>query len=160
MLKISHVCPFVGEQMGGSERYVINLSGMQSKNHDVHIFTTTKHPSRVGVSEINGVTIHRFYAPAVIWNVNPLTLMLRSLMKSQSDVFHIHSYIYFSSNQAIFAKILKRRKSLLQIHGGIGPPPYDVGLVKGTAKHIYDQTLGKLTILGSDIVASVSKTDI
>jgi hypothetical protein len=47
-MKISHICPFVGEQMGGSERYVWTLSKAQSREHDVHIYTTTKYLDRVG----------------------------------------------------------------------------------------------------------------
>jgi len=159
-LKIAHVCPFVGEQMGGSERYVYNLSKEQSKEHDVHIFTTTRHLDRVGTNEDGGISIHRFYAPKVVWNMNPLTLMLRPLVNSESDVYHIHSYLYFSSNQAVIARLLKKRKALLQIHGGVGIPPYDLGWFKLAAKHFYDCSLGKFTIENSDIIASVSKSDL
>jgi glycosyltransferase involved in cell wall biosynthesis len=154
------VCPFVGEQVGGSERYVYNLSKVQSEKHDVHIYTTTRYLNRVGLSQSNGVTIHRFFTPAVVWNINPLSLMMRALTKSKSDVFHIHSYLYTTSNQAIIAKKLKNRKSLLQLHGGLGIPPYDIGLLKLAAKHFYDRTLGKFTIKNSDLVGSVSKSDI
>ncbi|RLI57505.1 MAG: hypothetical protein DRP09_03145 [Candidatus Thorarchaeota archaeon] len=146
--------------MGGSERYVYNLSKEQSKEHDVHIFTTTRHLDRVGTNEDGGISIHRFYAPKVVWNMNPLTLMLRPLVNSESDVYHIHSYLYFSSNQAVIARLLKKRKALLQIHGGVGIPPYDLGWFKLAAKHFYDCSLGKFTIENSDIIASVSKSDL
>lgn len=157
---IAHVCPFVGEQMGGSERYVYNLSKLQSKNHDVHIYTTTRHLDRTGHFSSDGITFHRFYSPQTIWNVNPLTFMLQSLVKSEADIFHVHSYLYTTSNQAVLAKILKQSKNLLQIHGGVGIPPYDIGITKLAAKHFYDRSLGKFTIKYSDLVASVSRNDL
>ncbi|MHA1930719.1 MAG: glycosyltransferase family 4 protein, partial [Candidatus Thorarchaeota archaeon] len=159
-MKISHICPCVGEQMGGSERYVWTLSKFQSRNHDVHIYTTTKYRDRVGTSVLNGVTIHKSYAPVTIWNINPLTFMLPALTKSKSDIFHIHSYLYFASNQAILAKIMDKRKALLHIHGGVGNPPYKVSWTKLVAKRFYDRTLGKFTIKNSDIIASVSRSDL
>ena len=146
--------------MGGSERYVCNLSKVQSKEHDVHVYTTTRYLDRVGTSLHEGVTIHRSYAPVTIWNINPLTFMLPALMKSESDVFHIHSYLYLTSNQAILAKLMKKRKSLLHLHGGVGIPPYQVSWPKLAAKKIYDSTLGKFTIKNSDFVASVSHSDL
>ncbi len=159
-MKISHVCPFVGEQMGGSERYVCTLSKHQSRNHDVHIYTTTKYRDRVGTSVLDGVTIHKSYAPVTIWNINPLTFMLPALTKSKSDIFHIHSYLYITSNQAILAKIMNKRKALLHIHGGVGIPPYKISRTKLVAKRFYDRTLGKFTIKKSDIIASVSRSDL
>jgi glycosyltransferase involved in cell wall biosynthesis len=160
IMKISHVCPFVDEQMGGSERYVCTLSKAQSKEHDVHIYTTTRYLDRVGTSKEEGVTIHRSYAPVTVWNINPLAYMLPALMKSESDVFHIHSHLYLTSNQAILAKLLKKRKSLLHLHGGVGMPPYQVSWPKLAAKRLYTSTLAKFTVENSDIVASVSRTDL
>ena len=146
--------------MGGSERYVWNLAKAQSSEHEVHIYTTTRNLNAVGISDSDGIMIHRSYSPAVIWNINPITLMLRSLAKSDADLFHVHSHLYTTSNQAVAAKILKKKKSLLQIHGGVGLPPYDVGFVKLQAKGIYCKSLGSFTINNSDIIASVSKVDL
>ena len=159
-MKVVHICPFLGEQMGGSERYVHNLALKQSENHEVHIFTTTQHMTRVGKSRINGVSYHKFYSPLAIWNINPLSFILKDLMNSKFDVMHIHSYIYSLSNQAIVAKVLKRERALLQLHGGIGPLPYRTSWYKSLAKEVYDNTLGKFTIESSDIIASVSKSDL
>lgn len=159
-MRITHVCPCVGEQMGGSERYVSNLSSLQSRKFDVHIHTTTSNIGKAGITITNGITYHRYYSPATVWNINPLSFMLRGLMGSDSDIFHVHSYLYFSSNQAVLAKLMMKKKSILQIHGGIGLPPYRTSLTKKVAKQIYDRTLGRFTIDYSDIVASVSRTDL
>jgi glycosyltransferase involved in cell wall biosynthesis len=146
--------------MGGSERYVANLTSLQSKAFDVHVHTTTRYLDRVGVSRGKGVTYYRYYAPKAIWNINPLSFMLRGLIQSDPDIYHVHSYLYVSSNQAILAKLMSCKKSILQIHGGIGLPPYRTTLTKRVAKQFYDRTLGRLTIKHSDIVASVSSADL
>lgn len=146
--------------MGGSERYVWTLSKAQSKEHDVHIFTTTKYLDRVGTSLQDGVTIHRTYAPVTVWNINPLTVMLPALMKSDSDVFHIHSHLYLTSNQATLAKLMKGCESLLHLHGGVGVPPYAVSWPKFAAKMLYCKSLGKFTVGNSNLIASVSHTDL
>jgi glycosyltransferase involved in cell wall biosynthesis len=159
-MRITHVCPHIGEQMGGSERFAYNLASLQSSEFDVHIHTTTRNIRKAGTSSNNGITYHRYYSPATVWNINPLSFMLRGLMRSESDIFHIHSYLYFTSNQAALAKVLRKKKSILQIHGGIGLPPFPTTLTKRVVKQIYDRTLGRLTIECSDIVASVSRTDL
>lgn len=136
------------------------LSKAQSKDHDVHIYTTTRYLDRVGTSLHEGVTLHRSYAPVTIWNINPLTCMLPALTESEPDVFHIHSYLYLTSNQAVLAKLMRKRKSLLHLHGGVGIPPYLASLPKLAAKRFYDSTLGKCTIRNSDLIASVSHSDL
>jgi glycosyltransferase involved in cell wall biosynthesis len=86
--------------------------------------------------------------------------MLPALSKSNSDIFHIHSHLYFTSNQAILAKIMTDRNALLHLHGGVGLPPYKVSWTKLIAKRFYDKTLGKQTIKNSDLIASVSRSDL
>jgi glycosyltransferase involved in cell wall biosynthesis len=159
-MKIVHVCPFVGEQMGGSERYVDHLSAIQSKKHDVHVYTTTSHSERAGIDCTSDVTYHRFYSPLVIWNINPLSFILPALLKADADILHIHSHLYFISNQAVLAKIFRSVKGLLQVHGGVGTPPYRTSFRTKMIKHVYDVTLGRVTLNNSDIIASVSKKDI
>jgi len=89
-----------------------------------------------------------------------MTFLLPSLIESDADIFHVHSYLYTTSNQAILAKILKKRQAVLQLHGGVGIPPYDVGFIKHFIKHIYDKSLGSFTVNHPDIIASVSRIDL
>ena len=56
-IKVSHVCPSMGEQMGGCERYAWNLAKKQAKEYDVHVYTTTRNAKRTGTFESNGVII-------------------------------------------------------------------------------------------------------
>ncbi len=160
MLKIAHICPFLGEQMGGSERYTANLSRIQARQYDVHVFTTTRNRRRTGIQDWFGVKIHRFYSPLTLWGVNPLAFILPSLLKSRSDIFHIHSHLYFTSNQASLLKKLGQHPVLLQLHGGLGPMPTQTDLLKRTVKKIYDKSIGYFTISACDMVTSVSLKDL
>jgi glycosyltransferase involved in cell wall biosynthesis len=159
-LKIVHVCPFIGEQFGGSERFVSNISQVQAKEHDVHIFTTTRYWNRTGVRDENGVTMHRVYSPAAIWNIDPICFMIRKLSKTDADIFHIHSYLYTLSFQAALASVLRKKKTILQLHGGLGEPPYRTTITRRLVKRLYDKTLGAFVIKNSNIVSSVSMKDL
>jgi len=159
-MRVSHVCPFLDEQMGGTERYVANIIKVQSKHYDVHVYTTTCKLQKVGTTEWNGATVHRFYSPMVLWNINPIAFIFRSLIESNPDILHVHSHLYTTSNQAALMKKIKRSKVLLQLHGGVGPPPFRTSWTRLAAKQFYDASLGKFTIKNSDIVASVSKSDL
>jgi glycosyltransferase involved in cell wall biosynthesis len=159
-MKVTHVCPFIGEQLGGSERYVYNLSNAQSERHDVHIVTTTRHASKVGQSTWNGVTIHRLYAPVTIWNIDPLCYAFGLLTQLDYDILHIHSYLYTLSAQAIVAKLARNRRSILQLHGGVGPPPYRTSFARRAVKLAYDASVGKMVLENSDIISSVSRKDL
>ncbi len=56
-MRVSHICPFMCEQMGGCERYAWNLAKKQAKEYDVHVYTTTQNARHTGTFESNGVTI-------------------------------------------------------------------------------------------------------
>lgn len=159
-MKVIHVCPFIGEQIGGSERYVDTLSRMQSRHHDVHIFTTTKNKHLAGVTTDNNCQVHRFYSPVVLWNINPIAYMFSQIRKSDADILHVHSHLYTISNQAVLSKYGTKSKVLLQLHGGVGAPPYQASWKRRLTKMIYDKTLGSFTIKASDMITSVSRKDL
>ncbi|TXT54878.1 MAG: putative Glycogen synthase [Candidatus Thorarchaeota archaeon] len=158
-MKIIHVCPFIGEQLGGSERYVYNLSKEQVKNQEVHIITTTNYLSRTGTCKKDGIILHRLYSPSTIWNIDPLCFAISKFFDVRYDILHVHSYLYSLSVQATLTKIAQKRKSILQLHGGVGPPPYKTSFTKLYVKHAYDRSFGKFVIENSDIVSSVSRKD-
>ena len=49
---------------------------------------------------------------------------------------------------------------LLQLHGGVGPPPYRTTFLKRTMKRIYDSSLAPFILRNSDVIASVSSQDL
>jgi glycosyltransferase involved in cell wall biosynthesis len=161
-LKIVQVTPFFGSRSyGGTERYVSNLSTeLANRGHQIDVFTTKNSTKVPYQSYYKNMTVHRFYSPWNVFGINPACFMFHKMLQLKDiDVFHVHSYIYFTTIQAALTKLLKRTPLLLHIHGGVGKPPYKTGFLKEFAKLFYDYTLGKFVLSQADIIASVSLQD-
>lgn len=165
-MRILQVTPFLGEQYGGSERYCYHLSKELVKlGHDVELFTSRLNQKTPITSMVDGIQVRRFYTPTVVWNINPLTLMLHRLLKADYDIIHVHSYLYFSSNQAMLAKILRsilRRKTplVLHLHSGLGNPRHvTLSPHKHVLKKVYDAIIGNLMMLTANRIFSSSSAD-
>ncbi|MFW9851913.1 MAG: glycosyltransferase family 4 protein [Candidatus Thorarchaeota archaeon] len=161
-LHIVQVTPFFDSKTyGGTERYVSYLSKeLVKKGHYIDVFTTKKSTEVPYQSYYKNMTIHRFFSPWDVFGINPACIMLHKLLKIQNvDVFHVHSFIYFTTIQAAIAKMFRSIPTLLHIHGGVGSPPYRTGFVKEFAKKFYDITLGRFVLSQADIIASVSAYD-
>ncbi|MBY9000418.1 MAG: glycosyltransferase family 4 protein [Candidatus Heimdallarchaeota archaeon] len=161
-LRIVQVTPFFGSKSyGGTERYVNYLSKeLASRGHHIDVFTTKKSTKIPYQSYYDNMTVHRFFSPMDVFGINPACIMLHQLMKIKDiDVFHVHSYIYFTTIQAALAKLFRRIPLLLHIHGGVGRPPYKTGFIKEFAKMFFDYTVGRFVLSQADIIASVSQYD-
>jgi len=161
-LRIVQVTPFFGSRSyGGTERYVSHLSKeLAGRGHYIDVFTTKKSAKIPYQTYYDNMTVHRFYSPWDVFGINPACIMLHKLLKlKEVDVFHVHSFIYFTTIQAAIAKLFKQNPLLLHIHGGVGSPPYKTGFVKEFAKKFYDYTLGRFVLSQADIIASVSDYD-
>jgi len=161
-LRIVQVTPFFGSKSyGGTERYVSHLSKeLAKRGHHIDVFTTKKSSKIPYQSYYMNMTIHRFFSPWDVFGINPACMMLHKLLKVQDvDVFHVHSFIYFTTIQAAIAKLFRRIPMLLHIHGGVGSPPYRTGFIKEFAKKFYDITLGRFVLSQADIIALVSTYD-
>ena len=161
-LRIVQVTPFFGSKSyGGTERYVSHLSKeLARRGHHIDVFTTKKSTKIPYQTYYENMTVHRFYSPWDVFGINPACIMLHKLLQlKEVDVFHVHSFIYFTTIQAAVAKLFKQKPMLLHIHGGVGSPPYKTGFVKEFAKKFYDHTLGRFVLSQADVIASVSSYD-
>jgi glycosyltransferase involved in cell wall biosynthesis len=161
-LKIVQVTPFFGSKSyGGTERYVSHLSKeLAKRGHHIDVFTTKKSTKIPYQTYYDNMTVHRFYSPWDVFGINPACIMLHKLLQLKNvNVFHVHSFIYFTTIQAAIAKLFKQNPLLLHIHGGVGSPPYKTGFVKEFAKKFYDYTLGRFVLSQADVIASVSIYD-
>ena len=161
-LKIVQVTPYFGSRSyGGTERYVSNLSNeLANRGHHIDVFTTKNSTKIPYQSYYQNITVHRFYSPWNVFGINPACFMLHKMLQLKDvDVFHVHSYIYFTTIQAAITKLLKRIPMLLHIHGGVGRPPYKTGFLKEFAKVFFDYTLGKFVLSQADVIATVSLQD-
>lgn len=150
---------------GGSEWYCHELSRhLAKKGHEVHVITSRLYKDTAKDETTNGFEVHRYPCLGTVWGVNPLTLILHSLSKWKADVIHVHSYIFFTSNQAVLMAKLSGVPVLLHLHGGITSIPPATDLLTRIRFHLknafYDATLGKWTVRAAHAVASVSKQDI
>ena len=161
-LKIVQVTPFFGSKSyGGTERYVSHLSAeLVKRGHSLDIFTTKKSTDIPYQTYYENMTVHRFYSPWNVFGINPACFMLHKMLQLHDvDVFHVHSYIYFTTIQAAITKLIRRIPMLLHVHGGVGRPPYKTGFLKEFAKLFFDYSLGRFVISQADIIASVSEYD-
>ncbi|MFX1475285.1 MAG: glycosyltransferase family 4 protein [Promethearchaeota archaeon] len=162
-MKVLQITPFFGEQFGGTERFCHNLSRqLVEQNHEVDVFTARTMASSPKYEVIDGVRVFRFCTPAVIWKINPLTILFHKLLRKRYDVIHIHSHLYFASNQAIFARILRLGRYsplVLHLHGGLGTPPGGIHHGKRAIKQIFDRTIGAITMRTANRIIAQSQAD-
>jgi glycosyltransferase involved in cell wall biosynthesis len=165
-MRILQVTPYFGEHYGGTERYCYNLSrALVKMGHEVHVYAARIKPSTPRREKKDGINIHRFPTPTTVWNINPFPIMLHRLLAKKFDIIHAHSYLYSTSNQALFAKIIrnfvgKYTKLIVHLHGGLGIPPYlKHQPLKKIAKIVYDATIGKAMMIGADHILSACKSD-
>ena len=165
-MRILQVTPYFCEHYGGTERYCFNLSRELIKlGHEVHVYTSHIESDAPRIETRAGIKIHRFPTIMNIWNINPLSIITHRMVQSNFDIIHVHSYIYFNSNQAVLAKIIrtylrKKTKLILHLHGGLGTPPYlDKQPIKKTIKRFYDKTVGKVMMKGADRILSACQSD-
>ena len=161
-LRILQVTPFFGSKSyGGTERYVSHLSEeLVKRGHHLEIFTTKNSTKIPYQTYYDNMTVHRFYSPWNVFGINPACFMLHKMLElTDVDVYHVHSYIYFTTIQAAITKLIRQTPMLLHVHGGVGRPPYKTGFLKEFAKLFFDYTLGRFVISQADSIASVSDYD-
>jgi len=136
-----------------------------SRGQDVSIFTSKTDWRSKSISSHLGVKIHRFYAPKIVWGINPLAILFPSITAADIDIIHVHSYLYFVSNQAVLSKFLRtilgRRTSMvMHLHGGIGTPRFlHQKPTQKVTKRVYDKLFGKLSMIVSERIIAVSRSD-
>ncbi|MGQ4832777.1 MAG: glycosyltransferase family 4 protein [Candidatus Asgardarchaeia archaeon] len=169
-MRVLHVTPFFAEGYGGTERYSYFLTKYLAKN-GVNVTVFTSHMLRESQRDYyarNNLRVRRFLTIGNMWGINPIAFMFPSLLADLDDfdVVHVHSYLYFTSNQVALAKIYRSFVNtdnppiVLQIHGGIGIPKFvKVTPYKRFGKRFYDLIFGRLTLMASDFIATMSELE-
>ncbi|MFW9773341.1 MAG: glycosyltransferase family 4 protein, partial [Candidatus Thorarchaeota archaeon] len=100
---------------------------------------------------------------------NPLFNVLSYLIKygKNYDLIHVHSYIYFSTIQALYYKIFINRKIpfILHLHGGVQTSEFQSSSFKERLllilkKYIFDLFIAKIMLNTVNALISVSKEDL
>lgn len=164
-MKILQVSAYSPPNIGGSERYCHELSKrLVERGHEVHLVTSKLERDSLSNETIDGIHVHRCPCIGNFWGVNPYTFIMHKLFNGRYDVIHAHSYIFLTSNQAVFSPKTSRTPVLLHLHGGINWVPSrddsSIWLKFQAKKRLYDPTIGRLTLQAASAVASVSLSDI
>ena len=163
-MKIAQVTAFWGPAYPtGTGTVCYELSKRLAKQNEVHVYT-----SDVGnfhnSEEVDNLYVHPLHTYITLWNMNPLANVFTKLLRSDFDIVHVHSYIFFLSNMAALARVFKRSsKYLLQFHGGLSFFGNTENFYRGriwVKENIYDKTLGYFTARMADKVISCCKRDI
>jgi glycosyltransferase involved in cell wall biosynthesis len=163
-MRIAQVSPFLPSRSGGSVVYSTNLAlQLQGRGHDVEFYAARTSVEDGKVLKDRNVAVHTRPAVGIAFGVNPMAYVLPDLLRSDADVFHAHSYIYTTSNQAAIAARIRRRPFVLHMHGatyfrhGIADRKTSSALF--LKEKLYDKTIGRWTIGCADAIAAVSAFD-
>lgn len=147
----------------GSGIYACELAKRFAKNgHEVHVFTSDTGEFN-GQQYPNGLHLHKLRSHGLVWDMNPLSNVFFKLTAEDFDIVHVHSYIFFMSNSAAFARAFRDFKYVLTLHGGVdyeGISNESCSTRFWLKDKVYDQTIGRATVRMADKVLSVCKKDI
>ena len=116
------------------------------------------------LEEVNNLYLHPLHTYIAVWNMSPLANVFSKLVRSDFDIVHVHSYIFFLSNMAALARVFNRSsRYVLHFNGGLSFFENTKNFYPGrmwVKENIYDRTLGYFTARMADKVISGSKSDI
>ena len=122
-MNILQLSPYSSELTGGSQAYCFALSKMLKRNgHGVEVWTGRYPRTLSKVDYSYGFPVKRFFVASYVLQLNPAFLVISDILREikRFDIITTHSYIFFSSNQLAFCRLLKRFPYVLHLHGGLG----------------------------------------
>lgn len=176
-MKVLLITPSPPEYLGGLALFCKDLA-LNLEKYDIHVDILTSTLSKEGpILGSIGDSIKVFKQKVYLFSdnenflriKNPLFFILKHLRKNgfKYDLFHVHSYIYFSTIQAFIYKYLFNRNIpiVLHLHGGIQTKEYKASTTIETIlltlkRYIFDIMSGKFLINKPEALISVSKDDI
>ncbi|MFC1944130.1 glycosyltransferase family 4 protein [Chloroflexota bacterium] len=162
--RIAQVTAFWGPAYPtGSGVFCYEISKRLAMQSEVHVYTSNLGNFNA-LENIDNLYVHPQRTYLTAWDMNPLANVFTRLLNDDYDIVHVHSYIFFLSNQAALAKFFKRRHNMvLHFHGGldIDSDSHSFQRFRIWAKeNLYDRTLGRFTVKSADKLLSVSQSDI
>jgi glycosyltransferase involved in cell wall biosynthesis len=167
-MKILHVTAYPPTNLGGLEIFVKKLTfNLQKFGIQSDIVTTNINDPVEHILQIGKLNVFFLKNYGEIWGKNPICNLMSFLFKNgkKYDIIHIHSYIHFTSLQAIIYAKLTGKKTVLTLHGGvqtdkINGASFFENIQLLLKKILYDRTFGKYVIENCTALVSVSKSDI
>lgn len=167
-IRVLHVMAYPLNHLGGVESYVKNLILNTNKYGIYNEVVTTDLNNRFNhVENQFGIKVNLLKNYGMMWGKNPKFEVISFILKNKKrfDIIHIHSYIYFSSFQAILISKLLHIPIILTLHGGVQTKKFKAKTKSEKLQlffknYIYDKLWGHFVLKAPNIVSSVSKKDL
>jgi len=150
--------------VSGVGSYVLNLSKcLAKKGHHVEVYSSNlfKEGSRDTVPKYNvieGINVHRFKVykiPRVYSGYLPSQALLQSLLSTNADVIHAHSYVYFPTYVSAIAKKMMNTVFVLTTH----QPPVESASRNRLLMFLYNSSVGLFALKTADGVIAVTRSE-
>lgn len=169
-MKILHVNPYPPNHFGGSEIFCKNLAIQlnKKKNYECDILTSNILNEGKKFDFLND-SIKVFYKRNYfnLWGKNPVVNIYPFIKKNYMnyDLFHVHSYIFFTSLQCAILRKLREFPLILHLHGGVRTANFlslsrYENLQLLFKNSLFDKIIGRFTIKNADAIISVSNDDL
>jgi glycosyltransferase involved in cell wall biosynthesis len=150
--------------VSGVGYHVLNLSkALAKKGHHVEVFSSDlfKEESIDIVPELNvveGINTHRFKVykiPGVYSGYIPSQALLKSLLSTDADIIHAHSYVYFPTYVSAIARKLINTVLVLTPH----QPPVELASRNRFLMELYNSSVGRFAFKTADSVIAVTNSE-
>lgn len=167
-MKILHVSAFPPDHPYGLGIFLKTLTdNLKVHNIESEVLSTNLYKHKSTIEYINGIKVYKQKSIKTLWGINPITNVLKFLIKNYKryDIIHAHSYIFFSSLQAAFFRRFCNLPLIIHLHGGVqtqNTKPENIDMrMKLLFKHtFFDNILGNICLNLADAIISVSKQDL
>lgn len=164
-MRILQVCPiFHPKMISGVGVHVLNLSKeLLNMGHEVKVLSSNllKEGSEKTVSdyeEVEGIETRRFSVfklPGVASGYIPYPKLLGTILRSDADIIHAHSYAYFPTYVSALSRTLKRKVFVLTSH----QPPTESAFRNRFLMRMYNRGIGRLSLKAADGIIAVTKLE-
>jgi len=144
--------------------HVLNLSKeLVNKGHEVQVLSSNlfKEESEKIVSNygnVEGIETRRFSVlkiPSVASGYIPYPELLETILRSDADIIHAHSYAYFPTYVSALSRTLKRKVLVLTPH----QPPTESAFRNRFLMRMYNRGIGSLSLRAADGIVAVTKLE-
>lgn len=164
-MRILQVCPiFHPKMISGVGVHVLNLSKeLVNMGHEVKVLSSNllkegSEKTVPGYEEVEGIETRRFSVfklPGVASGYIPYPKLLGTILRSDADVIHAHSFAYFPTYVSALSRTLKRKVFVLTSH----QPPTESAFRNRFLMRMYNRGIGRLSLKAADGIIAATKRE-
>ena len=167
-MNILQLCIRFPPAPGGAETHIYEISkDLMKRKHNVNVFTSdlyTETPfkrMKKWDDNVNGIPVRRFRSYSLGGEVHYVFMpsIISPILKENVDIIHTHSYGYFQTNVAAFAKKIRNIPLVFTPHFHPSWSSWG-GRKRKMLRKIYDKMFSKPVFDAADVVICHSKHEI